>query len=310
MYIKLFALITFSVFVVNAQSNTCPIVPDGMINVSSLEWAIRNELIKVEIDDYHVSELQTAISWDLFSGQLEIASDDKQLEALRLIDRLNMEDDFLIENSASYLSLSPFELSDYALLVSGTPRTVFAVNTSTLEKQALGQVTDNLSNLTIFWYEVDRAIIVVEPLYGSGFGLYEVSIGDSNFTDLTLILDYLPQRPDINVDGALLAVYSTDLLRMSILDLNNRSVVKEFSISNQLLQNTNPVWSEDGKFIYYWGFDDSLTDYVVYKLDLGTGNTEPVVTVDSIINLESWLIIPNEKILIFSDGSLHIQCYS
>jgi hypothetical protein len=321
MYLKLilvFVVITLSISTVVAQTEDCPFVPDGLVNITSLEWDTPNESIRVRVGNGHQSEyLQTTLKWDVFSGTLEAVANERTVDALRLVDRLNIEDSFFAENNASYLSLSTIPESDYVLYIAETPRkTVVSVNTGTLETIELGQVTENLFDLDVIWYATDKAIVVVEPIYGSGFYSYDVCLDGSCFINLSQLLGYSDaapaERPALNPQHSLLAAYNVASSTVSIVDLESRALQREYPVAHLLLGNTNPIWSEDEQSIYFWGFDDSRTEFVVYSLDLSSGITEVVMNMgeDSYGEyIDRWLIMPDEKILIWSNRDLHIRCY-
>ena len=293
---------------VSAQVEPCPNIPTGLINISSLEWNTGNENIRVSIGNRYQSEyLQTKLLWDVFSGEVHAIANERIVQVLSLVNKLDIGGRFFTEYDASHLSLSTVNESDYALYVVGDPKTVFSVNVESLETLELGHLPDNLSDLSVLWYDKDKAIIVVEPIYDTGYWVYDVCVDGSCFLDITEILGYLPERPILNGGYNRLAMAGSSSI--TIFDLENQSIYQVLPISFHLLQNINPIWSDDEQSIYFWGFDDSLTDLVVYELDLSTGDIEVTVTVDYADSINQWMIIPDKHILIWTDVDLHIQCY-
>jgi hypothetical protein len=317
MYLKTIGVvmaIVLSISLVSAQTKDCPIVPAGLVNVTALEWNVRNESVRVQVSDGNRNEyLQITLIWDVFSEEIEAVAKERAVDALRLVDRLNIERTFFTENDVSHLSLSTFPESDYALYIAEMPlKTVFSVNINTLETTELGLITDNLSDLDVLWYAQDKAITIVEPIYGQGFLSYDVCLDGSCFIDLNQFLGYLAERPQLNSHNSLLAVYDPASSVMSIVDLETKTLQREYPITHQLLQGIHPIWSEDEQAIYFLGFDDNRVNILAYRLDLLTGNTEVVVTLDTesyVELIDYWLIMPEQNMLIWSNLDVHIQCY-
>lgn len=304
--------IMLSTSFLNAQSDSCPSVPSGLIHVSDLEWGTVNETVRVQIGSNTQSEyLQNTLSWDVSNGTLTNESNEKTVEALSLIDKLDLGDRFFGEHDTTQLSLSPFPQSDFAIYVSDTPNTVYSIDTQTFEQAAIGQITDNPSNLDVLWYAKDKAVLVVEPIYGSGYWIYDVCVDGSCFIDLNQLLGYIPERPALNSTFEQVAIYDAVTSQISVFDLEANQIIQEYEVNHQLIQQIAPVWSVGSQFIYYWAFDEQQTNYLVYQLDTMIGNTEPVVEVDSVMGdlIHDWLIMPDKHILIWVDEEVHIQCY-
>ncbi len=296
-----------------AQNEQCPTVPEGLTHIVSMKASNEGNIVKLSLSDDRYSDyLKVNLAWNVLTGDITAEADEKTVEALKLVDQLDFEDSFYTDNDASHLSLSSLPDSDMALYIAGdSPPTLYSANVNTLQTQALGTLTENLSDVDVIWYSATQAIIVVTPIYGPGFYSYDVCTDGSCFTDLTETIGFPSERPAIDIQSDFLATYNTDSSTITIVELTNKTLYKEYVIEHRLLANQNPIWSADGLSLYVLGFDDNLANLVVYRITISTGDIELIAklndTSDSILG---WLILPDNHVVVTLDTELHVICYA
>src|SRR5688572_766381 len=105
MYLKMILVLLVShISIGSVQTRTCPMVPMGLLKATSLEWRTDNKIINVQIGANDQNKyLLNSLNWDVFSGKLTAVTESRTVDALQLIDSLNLADVFFSENDASHL---------------------------------------------------------------------------------------------------------------------------------------------------------------------------------------------------------------
>jgi hypothetical protein len=312
---KKIGLVTILLLAILSKSqllaDVCPTFPLDLHSISNLEWGVKGQSIRMNIGTSPENlYLKSDIEWDIVSGELKSTTKTGTVEAIQFAEQAKITEKFLGQNDETHLELSPSLKYGLYTQKDPVPYQLYSFNLDSRKTIKLGLLSENLSAIHYAWYFDDKAVVTVEPMYGSGYQVIDVCLDGSCFTDLSQLINQPVERPAILNSQTMLATSSSDTSTVWLYNLSTKKIVSKFTLNVRLLPNLNPIWSENGKSLFLVGFNQDLSKLSVYEFNLGNQNLKEITTLDkNIMSINDWLIAPEKNLVVLSIPEIVVKCY-